>query len=83
MTSQDGSSLSEVLALLARLTEFGASFRLREARAGALMVEVSVPGERWEIEFFDDRPIEIERFRSTGAITSAEALSELWSFFDE
>jgi len=83
VTHQDGSSLSDLLALLARLTEVGASFRLREARPGALMVEVAVPGERWEIEFFDDRPVEVERFRSSGSIASFESLFELWSYFEE
>jgi hypothetical protein len=30
------------------------------------MMSVAVPGERWEIEFFDDGRIELERFVSQG-----------------
>jgi hypothetical protein len=30
------------------------------------MVRAIVPGQRWEIEFFADGEIEIERFVSTG-----------------
>ncbi len=30
------------------------------------MVILAVPGERWEVEFFQDGTVEIERFVSTG-----------------
>jgi hypothetical protein len=83
VTNTDGSSLSDVLDLDARLTELGAGFKLTTSRPGSLMVEVGVPGEKWEIEFFDDRPVEIERFRSDGTITSVEDLPVLWGFFTE
>jgi len=41
------------------------------------MVEVTLPGERWEVEFFDDREPEIEVFRSDGSIFGPEKLAEL------
>jgi hypothetical protein len=41
------------------------------------MVQVALPGERWEVEFFDDREPEAEVFRSDGTIFGPEKLSEL------
>ncbi len=32
------------------------------------MVEVVVPGQRWEVEFFQDSHIEVEKFISNGII---------------
>jgi hypothetical protein len=52
-------------------------YRLLSVREGAVMVEVAVPGERWEVEFFDDREPEIEVFRSDGTIFGTEKLEEL------
>jgi len=33
-----------------------------------MMVSVAVPGERWEIEFFDDGSIQAEQFTTEGEI---------------
>ena len=41
------------------------------------MVLVTVPGERWEVEFLGDGSIEVERFLSNGEICGEEALREL------
>jgi hypothetical protein len=52
-------------------------YTLASVREGAVMVEVAMPGERWEIEFFDDREPEIEIYRSDGTICGPEKLAEL------
>lgn len=41
------------------------------------MVLVTLPGERWEVEFFDDRELEVEVFLSDGSISGPEKLAEL------
>ena len=41
------------------------------------MVLITVPGERWEVEFFGDGSVEVERFRSHGEIGGEESLQEL------
>ena len=41
------------------------------------MVEGAIPGERWEIEFFDGREPEIEVYRSDGTIFGPEKFAEL------
>lgn len=42
------------------------------------MVEVAVPGERWEVEFFADGEVAVEVFRSAG-MEGEEALARLWA----
>lgn len=41
------------------------------------MLIVTLPGERWEVEFFDDREPEVEVFRSDGTIFGPELLVSL------
>jgi hypothetical protein len=36
------------------------------------MVEIAVPGKRWEVEFHDDGQIGVEVFESNGKILGAE-----------
>jgi hypothetical protein len=55
----------------------------RIVRVEALMMSVAVPGERWEIEFFDDGRIELERFISQGVVEAPGALAELLTWLDE
>lgn len=67
-----------LLEFIAELERHRASYQITVARTDALMVEVAVPGERWEIEFFDSEKVEIERFRSSGEILDQSALTDLW-----
>lgn len=64
-------ALRQLMELLQRLSDAKIAHRLDQSRDDAIMIKVSVPGERWEIEFvdYDDEfQIEIERFRSNGKI---------------
>ena len=70
-------SLGHVLRLLERLEAHNISYRLEHVR-DSLMVAVAVPGERWEIEIFEDGRMEIERFTSSGAIEDASSIEELF-----
>ena len=62
---------------LRELDESRTYYRLTSVREGAVMVEVALPDERWEIEFFDDREPEIEIYRSDGTIFGPGKLDEL------
>jgi hypothetical protein len=73
---QDLGSLGKVLDFLRRLEEAHIWYNLKSVRV-ALMVEVFIPGERWEIEFFDDGSVEIERFVSTGVMLVEQDLDDL------
>jgi hypothetical protein len=65
MTTATQTSFGKLLGFLDRLEESKLHYRLAHVR-DSIMVEIAVPGERWEIEFFDSGEIEIERFISTG-----------------
>ena len=58
-------SLGKLLTFLDRLEELKLHYRLSHVR-DSILVEIAIPGERWELEFFDNGEIEMERFVSTG-----------------
>lgn len=47
---------------LDKLTQHKIFFTLGYIRAEAILVQVVVPGQRWEVEFFVDGSVEVERF---------------------
>lgn len=49
---------------LTQLEQHKISYALAHYRDEAIMVMAAVPGQRWEIEFFHDGSVEIERFIS-------------------
>jgi hypothetical protein len=57
--------MGKLLAFLERLEGRRLNYTLKHVR-DSVMIEIAVPGERWEIEFFDNGEVEIERFVSTG-----------------
>lgn len=76
------SSLPHLIEFLDRLEAASIWHRLDRIR-DAVLVEVSVPGEKWEIEFFADGHVEVERFRSDGQIGGAEMLATLLRDFSD
>lgn len=58
--------LSNLTDFLRRLAAASIAFTLRYTREDSVMVCVDVPGERWEVEFFVEGEVEVERFTSGG-----------------
>ncbi|KGK87588.1 hypothetical protein [Clostridium sp. HMP27] len=56
-------------------------YGLNKIRAESIMVEVAVPGQRWEIEFMNDGTIEIEKFISDEIYYDEKELQVLISEF--
>lgn len=56
---------------------------LTRVRDEAIMVEIAVPGERWEVEFFGDGRVEVEVFKSPGITGGEEELARLLEDFGE
>ncbi len=73
----------QLLTFLNKLEQQKVSYTLAHHRDEAVMVTVAVPGERWEVEFFSDGSVEVEKFISNGEIALEEALSELFSRYAE
>jgi hypothetical protein len=76
MKTATRSSLAKLLTFLNHLEEANISYKLDHVR-DAIMIIVTVPGERWEIEFFEDDRVEVERFTSSGSMGDETALDEL------
>lgn len=64
MTTLTQTAFSKLLAFLDRLEVARIPYRLAHVR-DSIMVEMVVPGERWEVEFFENGQMAIERFVST------------------
>lgn len=71
-----------LLEFLSRLDRARIHLKLDRVRDEAVMVEIAVPGQRWEVEFMDDGTIEVERFLSQH-LEGEEALEELFRDFSD
>lgn len=52
-------------------------FELASYNDDVITLIATVPGQRWEIQFFRDRPPELEIFKSDGSITPIRSEDEL------
>ena len=74
---------TKVMHFLDKVEAHGIAYTLTCVREEALMVNIAVPGERWEVGFLCDGEVEIERFRSSGAIEDETSFGELFARFAE
>lgn len=75
--------LKEFNTFLNKLEENKIFYKLEKIRSEAIMVAVVVPGQRWEIEFLDDRTIVIEKFISNKDMYDARELETLFKEFSD
>jgi len=68
------SAFQKLLDFLNKLDEAKLTYRLSHFREDTVAVELAVPGERWEVEFYADGTVDIERFRSDGHVSPDESL---------
>jgi len=73
----------KLVKFLNQLEQERISYTLAHHRDETIMVNVALPGERWEVEFFEDGSVEVERFTSRGEIAGEEVLSELFALYSE
>ena len=57
-------------------------YRLNKVR-DSILVEIAVPGERWEVEFFANGDVQVEKFISTNEISDETALEALFHDFSD
>jgi hypothetical protein len=78
-------NLQRLLEFLNNLQASKIYYRLEHVRPDTLMVLVTVPGERWEIEFLADGDTQIEIFHSDkrGVLSGAEATGLLEQLFEK
>jgi hypothetical protein len=71
-----GGEVKKLLKFLIELEKRDIHYTLEHNRDEFIMVHVSVPGERWEVEFSDDEKIEIEVFKNSEGVLTDEKLLE-------
>ena len=67
----------------AKLEEAGIWHSVNSHRDGYLCLEVTVPGQRWEVEVNAEGGVEIEIFKSDGHIHDEEMLETLLREFSD
>jgi hypothetical protein len=75
--------LEKLLTFLSELDRRKIFFELTRVREEAIMVEIAVPGERWEAEFLGDGQVEVEVFKSDRTIGGDEELDRLLKDFGD
>ena len=75
--------MEKLLVFLNKLEKNKIFFNLTKIRDGSLLVEVTVPGQKWEIEFMEDGEIEIEKFLSDGQIFDKSELEVLFKNYSD
>ena len=76
-------SFDKLTQFLDRLENEKITYTLAHHRSETIMIFVAIPGERWEIEFFGDSTVEIERFRSHGDIGDESLFTELFKAYSD
>jgi hypothetical protein len=75
--------LEDVLQFCNALNMRHAPYKLSVDRPEAIRVTLDVPGERWEIDFFPDGDIELERYIGQGVVRAGSAdLEAALGYFD-
>jgi hypothetical protein len=70
------SPLGALLNLLDELEQEKIWYRLEHVR-NSITVVLVIPGQHWEVEFFEDGHVEVERFVSTGDIEERDIVDQL------
>lgn len=75
--------LKEFITFLNKLEENGTFYKLTKVRKEAIMVEVAVPGQRWEIEFLEDGTVDVEKFISDKSMYDVNELETLFKEYSD
>jgi hypothetical protein len=79
-----GAVFARLLAFLNRLDQANAWYRLGHTRPDSVMVEIALPGWRWEVEFMADGAVEIERYQSVAGVEDQpELLEEIFTGLED
>ncbi|MFJ7730220.1 hypothetical protein ACIQXV_29605 [Neobacillus sp. NPDC097160] len=75
--------LKELIYFLNKLEDSNIFYKLNKVRNEAIMVEITVPGQRWEVEFMEDGIVEIEKFISDGDFYDVKEIETLFKDFSD
>jgi hypothetical protein len=72
----EGGVFGRLLDFLSRLDGAAIFYQLGHTRPDSIMVDISLPGRRWEVEFMADGSVDIERYKSVAGVESDTRLLE-------
>ncbi|PID16711.1 hypothetical protein CSV63_02150 [Sporosarcina sp. P34] len=76
--------MEKFISFLEKLESNKIYYTLDKTRDEYVRVDISVPGERWEVEFAaEDGDIVVERFKSVGDVEGEEAIKYLFDNFTD
>jgi len=76
-------TIQELLRFLEQLRAAHIHYALSDPTEGAIMVQISVPGERWEVEFHQDGTVGVEVFASSAGVQGPEIIEDLFQRFSD
>ena len=74
--------IKSLVDFLDKLEERKIYYKLNKIR-DSILVEITVPGQRWEVEFIYDGTVEIEKFISDGTIFNQSEIETLFNDFSD
>jgi len=74
--------MKNLIEFLNRLEEANIYYKLDKVNDEFIMVEVAVPGQRWEVEFSTDE-VRVEKFLSEGMIFDESEINVLFNNFSD
>ena len=83
MATGNNMRILDLIEFLNKLEKSHIYYKLDKIRKESILVEVAVPGQRWEIEFMDNGTIEIEKFIADGCYYHEEELQVLFREFSD
>lgn len=78
-----GNSFRKLTRFLKKLEENKIFYKLDIVRNDYIMVEVAIPGQRWEVEFSPDGDVVVERFKSFEDVGDEGLLEYLFENFSD
>ena len=78
-----GNSFRKLTRFLKKLEDKTIFYKLDTVRDDYIMVEVAVPGQRWEVEFSPDGDVVVERFKRFEDVGDEKLLDYLFENFSD
>ena len=75
-------NLTRLITFLEKLEESNIYFKLNKIR-DSILVEIAVPGARWEVEFMQEGTVEVEKFTSLGEMFDESELDNLFKEYSD
>lgn len=72
----DDGVFGRLLDFLNRLDRAHITFKIAHTRPDSVMVDISLPGWRWEVEFMIDGSVDIERYKPVAGVENDQRLLE-------